>query len=228
MKIKYIALAALAALTLNNAARAQNTIGINNLTTGNGTVRNDIYTDAAVGFGFYTPSGGATINELGYWDPNDTGLTLGHTVDLYEYSFDVNNDYDLLASVTVPAASPSLYADGYDWVSIPTLSLPDIGSGGNFYYLLTMPVASGNAPSGDDAWTANSDLTMTPSIGTVNADGYLGSANFGASVTPIGTDNNGDTVWGGANLGFEVVPEPSVYALLGGGMMTLMALRRKK
>jgi len=223
MKIKYLLSAAVAVFAINLVAMAQDEIGVG---IPGGTLRNDDYQWGA-GFGFYTPSGtGSTINALGFWDQNGTGLLAAHTVDLYGFN---GNNYSLLASATVQAGSVDPLIDGYRWVSIPTLSLPDIGQNADYYVILA-------SQGGGDNWTDwTSGLTMNPAIGTVTGNGALIGDNSGQNLgdSPVnlgvGAGQGVPNPYGGANLAFlQSVPEPAAFALLGVGMMMLVGLRGNK
>jgi hypothetical protein len=223
MKIKYVLSAAVAVFAFNLAAMAQSTVAISGTPTG--TTRSDNY-EWGAGWGFSAPAGtGTTINALGFWDATGTGLDTSHIVALYEYSGS-GSSYNLLDDVTVQAGAADPLVDGYRWVSIPTLALPDNGQGGNYYIVLA-------TQGGGDTWTSMSGQTINPAIGTFssgalidnnNPYGYDLSVSVPNSLTYVDGSNAG---YGGGNVGFITsVPEPATFALLGGGLM-LGALRLK-
>jgi len=221
MKTKLILSAALAVFALDLAAMAQSTVAINGAPTG--TTRSDTY-EWGAGFGFYVPAGvGTTINSLGFWDQNGTGLDASHIVALYQYSGS-GSAYNLLDSVTVQAGTVDPLVDGYRWVNIGNLALPDNGQGGNYYVVL--------ASQGGDTWTSMSGQTLNPAIGTFSS-GALIDNNSGEDLSPTPPSSfayvdGGNSGYGGADVGFITsVPEPAALALLSGGLMTLLALRFK-
>lgn len=200
MKTQYVVLAAIAAFTLNHSARAQNTIAVGVPT---GTTRNDTY--IAAGFEFYAPAGGTTINALGFWDATGTGLLVAHTVSIFKYDSAFNpSGYDLVATATIPAGTVAPLINGYRWVGIPTLNLPNTGQGGGYYAIL--------ATQDQDTWANNigSAPYMNPAIGTVSGEGLLNPnqpytvLSSQAIINGTGNPNDG---FGGANLGF-LTPQP--------------------
>jgi hypothetical protein len=222
MKINQLPLAGVIAFALNMAAMAQSQAGIEGAPTG--TTRNDSY-EWGAGFGFYTPSGvGTTINALGFWDQSGTGLQEAHTVALYQYSGS-GSSYNLMDSVTVQAGTVDPLIDGYRWVSIGNLALPDIGQGGNYYIIL--------ASQGGDTWTTMSGQTLNPAIGTFSS-GALIDNDSGEDLSPtppssFASVDGLNSGYGGGNLAYlAAVPEPATFSLLGGGFMLFMAARRKK
>jgi hypothetical protein len=224
MKIRYVILTAISAFALNHSANAQNTLAVGEPT---GTLRYDTYPGA--GFEFFAPAtvGSTTINALGFWDQGGDGLLSDHTVSLFQYAGTLSA-YNLLATVTVSAGTVDPLIGGYRWASITPITLPDNGQNGGYYAIL----ASENL----DAWSSGigNPTTVDSTIGTYMSFALVpGDHNINGNTDPIdgdqnqapGADANG---YGGANLGFIApVPEPTTCALLGGGMMVLMALRRK-
>src|SRR6266436_10297663 len=189
--IKTALFAAIAAFALNQSANAQNTIGVGVPT---GTTRNDTY--IAAGFEFYAPAGGTTINALGFWDANGSGLLVAHTVSIFRYDNAFNpSGYDLVATATIPAGTAAPLISGYRWAGIPTLALPNNGQGGGYYAIL--------ATQDQDTW-ANS-------IGTISGYGILIASrpytviSSQAILTGSGNPNEG---FGGPNLAF-LTPQPA-------------------
>jgi hypothetical protein len=224
MNIRYVILTAIAASVLHHAATGQTVIGVGEPT---GTIRGDTYSFGA-GFEFYAPAGSGTmINSLGYWDQGGDGLGTSHTVSLYAYA-GTGSSYNLLATVTVSAGTTAPLIGGYRWVNIGNLTLPDNGQGGGYYAILA------SHDGGLDPWTdgIGGSPIMNPSIGTISGHGLIAD-NSGQTLTQSPVDIVGNTdpssVYGGANVAFiQSVPEPGVCGILGGGIVTLLALRRKR
>lgn len=74
-----------------------------------------------------------SVNYLGYADPTSAALTTSHTITIWSAS---NSGYpgggagggdgtpgSVIASATVPAGTPTMWANGYAWVQIPTVTL---------------------------------------------------------------------------------------------------------
>ena len=200
MKIKPLVFAAVVAFALNHGANAQNIIGVG---VPAGATRNDTY--IAAGFEFYAPhTSGTTINALGFWDANGTGLLAAHTVSIFKYSGS-GSTYNLLISATIPAGTVAPLINGYRWVGIPTTVLPDNGQGGGYYAIL--------ANQAQDTWASSigSAPYLNPSIGTISGFGRInGGQTYSvlSSTLPIAGDGNPNDGYGGANLAF-LTPKPS-------------------
>jgi hypothetical protein len=92
-----------------------------------------------VGAQFLTPYFyNVSVNYLGYADPNDVALVDSHTVTLWDFSGDV------VASAVVSAGTPTLWANGYAWVAVPTVTLTY-----NSYYEVGATVVAGADSWGD-------------------------------------------------------------------------------
>ncbi|MGA2246534.1 MAG: hypothetical protein ABSH48_16180 [Verrucomicrobiota bacterium] len=204
MKIKHLAFTAIAALALNSGASAQNVIGVGAPTE---TTRNDTYIGA--GFEFYAPlHTGTTINALGFWDANGTGLLTAHTVSIFKYDGSFNpSGYDLVATATIPAGTVAPLIDGYRWVGIPTTVLPDSGQDGGYYAIL--------ATEAQDTWAGNSYAAgqyMNPAIGTVTGYGIIrasdGDTVLSSQAVIYGDINAGDG-YAGPNLAFLTTSPPA-------------------
>lgn len=180
-----------------------------------GPTRSDAYPYA--GFGFFAPSGvGTTVNRLGYWDQNGDGLQTPHTVALFSYAGSAAY-YNEVISVTIPAGTAAPLENGYRWVTIPTLVLPDNGQNGNYYVVM--------ASHGADLWTdgLGTGAPMNSSIGTLST-GALNRIPDG----PVFTINGGGPLlYGGPNVGFDPVPEPSGLLMAGLALAGVSGRRRR-
>ncbi|PWU09932.1 MAG: hypothetical protein C5B50_26405 [Verrucomicrobia bacterium] len=183
----------LAALFALSVAQAQNIIGVGVPT---GTTRNDTY--VAAGFEFYAPTGGTTINALGFWDQSGTGLLAPHTVSIFRYN-NTGSQYVLLATATIPPGTTAPLINGYRWVGIPTLALPNNGQGGGYYAIL--------ANQTQDTWanSIGSAPYLNPAIGTVSGQGLIvnnSTSTVLSSLLNINGTGNPNQGFGGPNLGY--------------------------
>lgn len=156
-----------------------------------GTTRTDTY--GAAGWGFYTPISGTIVNRLGYWDQGGDGLAVSHEVMIVKYLPGPPSSYTKVVRVTIPAGTVGRLENGYRWVSIPELVLPNIGQGADFYGIV--------ASHGTDPWTngVGNGYPLTKIFGTkqntfTNGGGAMTDTN---SVASVGTG------YGGANFGYE-------------------------
>ena len=126
----------------------------------------------------------------------------------------------LLASGTISATSTSINQSLYQSIT------PVMLTAGQTYYLAAYSpsgsfsfyvVGPDNGPNGGNA-------TMSPEI-QLGAAAYTPDAGFAFPSTTEGS--SGDAVIA-PNFQFEVVPEPSTFCLLGGGLIILMAMRRRQ
>lgn len=160
-----------------------------------GAQRSDAY--PGIGYEFYAPVAGTSINALGYWDASGTGLLAPHTVSVYKYSGG-GSSYNLVVTATIPAGTNAPLINGYRWVSIPTTALPNNGQGGGYYAVL--------AEHNLDTWadTVGSAPYMNSAIGTVSGFAYIGYDGR-TVLTPtmnINGSGNPNEGWAGPNLGF--------------------------
>src|SRR5271168_3258583 len=73
-----------------------------------------------VGGAFYTPYYyNVSANYLGYADPNDAPLAISHTITLWGAGGN-STAGSVVASAVVPAGTPTLWANGYAWVQLPS------------------------------------------------------------------------------------------------------------
>ncbi len=156
------------------------------------TTRTDAF---QAGWGFYASTAGTKqVNRFGLWVPNGA-TTVDHEVALYNHP-----GYVLIAKATVPAGSTA-DADGYAWVTVPTLTLTDTRQSADYYIVL--------ANLGTDTWgplTGSSYApTLNASFGTPTGNAWFHAAGaFTATETFTGSLGIGG--YFGPNLGFVFVP----------------------
>lgn len=155
------------------------------------TTRTDTY--GAAGWGFYTPISGTIVNRLGYWDQGGDGLAVSHEVMIVKYLPGPPPSYTKVVRVTIPAGTAARLENGYRWVNIPELVLPNIGQGADFYGIV--------ASHGTDPWPngMGNGFPITRVLGTrqntfTNGGGAMTDTN---SVASVGVG------YGGANFGYE-------------------------
>jgi hypothetical protein len=187
-----------------------------------------------------------SVNYLGYADPNDVALVDSHTITLWSLSGAV------IASAVVPTGTPTVWANGYAWVPISTVTLSY-----NSYYEVGATVVGGV-----DSW-GNLITNSAPDSGNngqitwnVSPNGY-GPYNYGQSYGPFvqatpgyeftrvgeydsNTSDAGnpnpslsqtsvqDSIYPAPNLGYNVVPEPTTLGLLGMGTAMLFRFAGKR
>src|SRR5260370_5908966 len=125
-----------------------------------------------VGGIFYTPYYyNVNVNYIGYADPTGGALATSHTVTIWNSAGNGGPASSVVASGVVPAGTPTLWANGYAWVSIPEVTL----SYQTYYYVGATTV------SGVDLWgnsiqnTAsdpgnNSQITWNAVNGSLSGD----------------------------------------------------------
>ncbi len=175
------------------------------------------------GFGFYATSlGTKQVNRLGFWvSPSNPGgvLAINHDIALYNFN---GASYTQIAGATVLAGA-SGDANGFAWVSIPTITLTDTRQGADYYIVA--------ASMGTDIWGPNTGTsgatTLDGSFGTRTGNGFWSNAAIpGVGLTSGFGVQGGNGGYVGPNIGFDAIPEPSA-ALLGGlGMLALLRRRR--
>ena len=193
-----------------------------------------------------------SVNYLGYADPNDVALTDSHTVTLWDSSG------DLIASAVVSAGTPTLWANGYAWAAISTVTLSY-----NSYYVVGATVVGGADSWGDLINNTSPDTGSNGQITwNVSPNGY-GPYNYGQSYGPFVQATSGyefsrlgmydystsdagnaanpsdfnytsaqDSIYPAPNLGYDIeaVPEPATLSIAGAGAVLLLGskLKRKK
>jgi hypothetical protein len=200
-----------------------------------------------VGGIFYSPYYyNVNVNYLGYADPTGAALTGSHTITIWDQA-----NGSVVASAVVPAGTPTLWENGYDWVQLPstvTLSY-------QHYYWLGATVVGGvdswgdlisnNSPdpgnNGQITWNVvNGSWGGDPNSPYVQAGsgwefsrGGIYDGNTGDAGNPnpsFGQTSAQDSIYPAPNLGFGVVPvpEPSTLAMLGIGTAMLLGTARNR
>jgi hypothetical protein len=193
-----------------------------------------------------------SVNYLGYADPNDVALTDSHTVTLWDQSGNA------VASGVVSAGTPTLWANGYAWTAISTVTLNY-----NSYYVVGATVVNGVDAWGDLINNTSPDPYNNGQITwNVSPNGY-GPYNYGPSYGPFVQAGSGyefsrmgmydyntadagsaantadfnytsaqDSIYPAPNLGYniEAVPEPATLSIAGAGTVLLFGsiLKRQK
>jgi hypothetical protein len=185
-----------------------------------------------------------SVNYLGYADPNDVALVDSHTVTLWDFSGNV------VASAIVPAGAPSLWANGYAWVPVSTVTLTY-----NSYYNVGATVVGGadswgdlinntptdNGNNGQITWNVqDGSWSGTPNGSFVQAGGGYEFSRVGEydyNTTDAGNPNPSlnqtsasDSIYPAPNLGYNIqpVPEPTTLSIIGGGAILLAMLKRNR
>jgi hypothetical protein len=197
-----------------------------------------------VGGQFYTPYYyNVSVNYLGYADPNDVALVDSHTVTVWNLSGAV------IASAVVPAGTPTVWANGYDWVQLAstvtltyqsyyevgatvvdgvdswgnliTNSLPDNGNNGQITWNVENGSWSGSANGPFVQAGSGWEFTRVGEYDSNTSD--AGNPNPSLSQTSVE-----DSIYPAPNLGYNVVPEPTTLGLLGMGTAMLLGFARKR
>lgn len=190
------------------------------------TNRNDF--TGVVGYRFTSTSPTTEINYLGFVDQGGDGLNASHTVGLYLWD---GSGYQLQRSATLGAGAAATLHNGYRWISIPTITLSNLGV---TYWLVAATVGNGDGdPWGDEALSGvtGSMGTLDPAIGAFNfAPGPAGYYDGGATSlsSPYLAFGDGRGFYSFYNAGniATAIPEPFSGVLGGIGFLFLFRRRR--
>jgi len=197
-----------------------------------------------VGGIFYTPYYyNVSVNYLGYADPNDVPLVDSHTVTIWGAGGNAASG-SVAASAVVPSGTPTLWANGYAWVPLPSTVTLSYQS----YYDVGATVVGGvdswgdlignNSPDNGNNGQVTWNVVNGSSSGSVNGPfvqagsgwefsrGGVYDSNTSDAGNPnpsLSQTSQSDSIYPAPNLGYNVVPapEPTTLAFLGVGAALL-------
>jgi hypothetical protein len=201
-----------------------------------------------VGAQFYTPYYyNVSVNYLGYADPTGAALTASHTVSLWDFGGSV------VASAVVPSGTPTLWANGYAWVplsSTVTLTYQNyyhvgatvVGGVDSWGDLISNVPQNGgdNGNNGQITWNVvNGSWGGDPNSPFVQAGSgweFSRVAEYDYNTSDAGNPNpsfnagSQNSIYPAPNVGYNIVPapEPASVGLVGGGLVAIMIMRRRK
>ena len=198
-----------------------------------------------------------SVNYLGYADPTGAALTTNHTITIWGASgWPGGGNYAtpgaVVASATVPAGTPSLWANGYAWVKISTVTLDfqsvyNVGATvvagqdnwGNF--LANTDTVSSPDPynNGQITWNvspngtgpANSGPTYGPFIQADNGSQYTAynQAIYDFNTSDAGNPNptinisGNDSIYSAVNLGYNIIVAPVTLSITKSGSNVILS-----
>jgi hypothetical protein len=173
-----------------------------------------------IGHQFSVTGAGITILDLGVWDNNSDGLLTGHSVTLFQINSGAGTATTNVTAITggsvfVPNGTTGTLVDGFRFTD---LAAPLFLAPGDYSV-----IAYGLNSSGLDPYGDNGGLPVGPNVTDISFDPF-----------EFTTDNSPAYPTGGAVADFSsasflyTVPEPSTFALLGLGLLSALALCRRK
>lgn len=202
------------------------------------TLTQNTFTGTVGGIFLTTYSYYPEVNYLGYADPTGAALVDSHVVTLWDNNPSGGGSPTVLASATVPAGTPSLFLDGYDWVQLSSTVQLTYGH----YYVIGASVVDGvdtwgdlinntapdNGSNGDINW--NSQYVQLGSGWEGTRAGRYDSASDYPNELANQTSES-DSIYPAANLGYDLqpVPEPGTLgiAAIGAALLFGSGLLRK-
>jgi hypothetical protein len=205
MKKQILTLAFLAAITLSSPSLSQGAV----LMTEGTAVAVAANANYTVGTQFTVGTSDLSVTSLGIWDESQDGLAVSHDVGLW------NSGGTLLGSVTVPSGTGGSLVGSFRYIA---LGLPVTLTAGQSYTL-----GATYALNSADKYRPNSSTPVFSSDVSSPASRWVTSATL---ARPTSTASGFAYV--GPNLQYSVIPEPTTWALLAAGLMTVMVLRRRR
>jgi hypothetical protein len=195
------------------------------------TLSQNTFTGTVGGIFLTTYSYYPELNYLGYADPTGAALVDSHVVTLWDNNPSGGGSPTVLASVTVPAGTPSLLLDGYDWVQLSSTVNLTYGH----YYVIGASVVGGVDTWGDLISNSSPDNGSNGQINWSSQYVQLGSGwefsragRYDSASNypnePANQTSGSDSIYPAANLGFDLqpVPEPGTLGIAAIGAVLLL------